>query len=50
MYCEYTCARMQVCAKLHRILKKNSIGRNNLLIGRVSIDLSGDIFYVSAFL
>lgn len=32
------------------VLKKNSIGRNHLLIGRGSSDFGKDLFYISAFL
>lgn len=50
MYCECTC--MHACKVLQNciVLKKNSNGWNNFLIGGRSRDFGKDIFYISAFL
>lgn len=43
----HVCVWIQGCAKLCTALKKNSIGRNDLLIGGVSSDLGGDVLFLA---
>lgn len=50
VYCECTCVRACKVVQNCTVLKKNSIGRNNLLIGRGSSDFRKHVFFISAFL